>query len=247
MARTTVETVRRTRDFLQNCKVKKEVLLDAGGDSLTIGKVKSRINLWLAELGAENPEGTIFAMGRDAGVPHSSGNETDEIHLGVPIIYDIYPCEAGGGYYYDFTRTWCLSYAPDGLKKMYDQVLSVYNTIVKELKTNAPFKNSQERTCDLFEEMGHTTIRTNPKTEEGYVHSIGHGVGLRVHEMPFSGTDSTPEDALLPGSVFTIEPGLYYPDRGFGVRLEDTYWMNSKGKAEKLADFPMKLVLPMKS
>ena len=247
MADITVETVKRTRDFLQSRKTKDEILLDEVGKPLTIGKVKSLINLTLAELGAENPEGTIFAIGRDAGVPHSSGNDKDVIRLGVPIVFDIYPCQAGGGYFYDFTRTWCLGYAPEDLKKLYEQVLSVYKDVVSELKPGLPFKMIQDKTCDLFEKMGHITVRKDPKTEQGYVHSVGHGVGLRVHEMPFSGTDSTPEDALLPGTVFTIEPGLYYPDHGAGVRLEDTYWMDSKGKAVKFADFPMDLVLPMKS
>jgi Xaa-Pro aminopeptidase len=46
--------------------------------------------------------------------------------------------------------------------------------------------------------------------------------------------------------VVTIEPGLYYPERGLGVRLEDTVWMRPDGKAEILADYPLDLVLPMK-
>ena len=247
MADITIETVRRTRDFLQTRKHRNETLLDDKGKPLTIGQVKSLINLTLAELGAENPEGTIFAIGRDAGVPHSSGNDKDVIRFGVPIVFDIYPCQAGGGYYYDFTRTWCMGYAPEYIKELHAQVLSVYTEIVSELKPNMPFKAIQDRTCDLFEKMGHSTIRKDPKTEQGYVHSVGHGVGLRVHEMPFSGSDSTPEDALFPGTVFTIEPGLYYPEKGAGVRLEDTYWMNPKGRAVKLAAFPMDLVLPMRS
>jgi Xaa-Pro aminopeptidase len=247
MAGITVETVRRTWEFLQTRKLRGEVLLDQAGKPLTIGRVKAFINLTLAELGAENPEGTIFALGRDGGVPHSSGNDTDVIRLGVPIVFDIFPCQAGGGYYYDFTRTWCLGYAPDEVKRLYDQVLSVYGEITSELKPGLPFKEVQDWTCESFEKMGHATVRKDPKTEEGYVHSVGHGVGLQVHEMPFSGSDSTPEDALLPGAVFTIEPGLYYPSRNVGVRLEDTYWMEPGGKAIKFAEFPMDLVIPMKS
>jgi Xaa-Pro aminopeptidase len=247
MAEKTVEVVKRTKEFLQNCAVKGEVLQNEKGKPLTIGEVKSKINLWLAEIGAENPEGTIFAIGRDSGVPHSSGTDADIIRLGQPIVYDIFPCELGGGYYYDFTRTWCLGFAPASVLQAYEQVKTVYQAVVGALKVNEPFKNSQDLTCDMFEEMGHSTIRKDPKAEEGYVHSVGHGVGLRVHEMPFSGSDSSPQDALVPGSIFTIEPGLYYPERSFGVRLEDTYWMKPNGKAEKLAEFPMDLVIPMKS
>ena len=88
-------------------------MVKPNGDPLTIRDVKQRINLWLSERGAENPEDTIFAIGRDAGVPHSSGNPMTSLRLGQTIVFDIYPCEAGGGYFYDFTRTWCLGYAPD--------------------------------------------------------------------------------------------------------------------------------------
>jgi hypothetical protein len=60
-------------DFLSNHLVVYELLMKDDGVPLMIGDVKAKINLWLAELGAENPEDTIFAIGRDAGVPHSSG------------------------------------------------------------------------------------------------------------------------------------------------------------------------------
>jgi len=54
------------------------------------------------------------------------------------------------------------------------------------------------------------------------------------------------EDRLEPGSVVTIEPGLYYPERGMGVRLEDTVWVRPDGEMEILADYPLDLVLPVK-
>jgi Xaa-Pro aminopeptidase len=78
------------------------------------------------------------------------------------------------------------------------------------------------------------------------VHSIGHGLGLDVHENPFSGFSASEEDNLVPGSVFTVEPGLYYPSKNVGVRIEDTVYLNPQGKFEVLADFPYDLVLPAK-
>ncbi len=113
MGMITTQVVSQVADFITSHSVKNDVLMDRSGMPLTIGSVKSQINLWLSELEAENPEGTIFAIGRDAGVPHSSGNSSDPLKLGQTIVFDIYPCEAGGGYFYDFTRTWCLGYAPD--------------------------------------------------------------------------------------------------------------------------------------
>ena len=247
MGQITTAVVGQVADFLTAHKVKGEVLVKSDGQPLTIGEVKSRINLWLAERGAENPEGTIFAIGRDAGVPHSSGNPTDLLRLGQTIVFDIFPCEEGGGYFYDFTRTWCLGYAPDEAVKLYEEVLSIYNQITRELKAGAPYKAYQQRTCELFEGLGHPTVKTNPETQVGYIHSLGHGVGLNIHERPWSGVSAGEADRLVPGAVFTIEPGLYYPDRGLGVRLEDTVWVNPQGGFEIMADYPMELVLPLKS
>ena len=70
--------------------------------------------------------------------------------------------------------------------------------------------------------MGHPTICAQKTTTNGYLHSIGHGVGLQIHEKPFSGATALRDDFLNPGVVFTIEPGLYYPEKRFGVRIEDT-------------------------
>jgi Xaa-Pro aminopeptidase len=244
MGQITVEVVGRTAETMRSSTLRGDMLVTPQGEPLTIGRVKGLINLWLAELGAENPEGTIFAIARDAGVPHSSGTNSDVLRLGQTIVYDIFPCEAGGGYYYDFTRTWCLGYAPDEAYQLYEQVLSVYQAVVSEVRLNMPFWHAQRRTCELFEAQGHPTVLNTPETESGYIHSVGHGLGLRVHERPFSGSAS--KDRVLPGSVFTIEPGLYYPERGMGVRLEDTYYASPNDGMVRLAEYPMELVIPVK-
>jgi len=126
-------------------------------------------------------------------------------------------------------------------------VLSVYHQIVRELTPNRFFKVYHDRTCELFEAMGHPTVRTNPATQEGYVHSLGHGLGLHVHEYPVSGAYANESrDVLAPGTVFTIEPGLYYPEKGVGVRLEDTYAVLHDGQITRLADYPLDLVIPVR-
>ena len=239
------EVVSRVADFLTSHLVQNEILVKKDGSPLLIGDVKGKINLWLAELGAENPEDTIFAIGRDAGVPHSSGNPTDPLALGQTIVFDIFPCEKGGGYFYDFTRTWCLGYATDEAQELYDQVKSVYRQVVSELQTGLNAAHFQDRTCELFESYGHATIRQDPSIEAGYVHSLGHGVGLNIHEKPWFSQKDDANNTLVPGSVFTVEPGLYYPDKGLGVRLEDTYYVTPAGTFEKFVDYPMDLCLPM--
>ena len=242
----TVNVVGKVADYLAGHQARNDVLIKSDGDPLLIGDVKRQINLWLAESGLENPEGTIFSIGRDSGVPHSSGIAGDPLRLGQTIVFDIFPCEAGGGYFYDFTRTWCLGFAPDETAQLYEEVRSAYDTISRQMKANQLYSDLQAAACDFFEARGHPTIRNQQQTAEGYVHSIGHGVGLKVHERPFSGSTASADDFLTPGVVFTIEPGLYYPERGLGVRLEDTVCVLPGGKIEVMAPYPMDLVLPVK-
>lgn len=244
IAKTTVEVVDQTAKFLCSCKTEDNIIYH-DGRPVTIGQIKNRINLWLAERGADNPEATIFSIGRDAGIPHNSGNPDDKLELGKPIIFDIFPCEKGGEYFYDFTRTWCLGFAPEDVLKLHKQVFDVHQQIISELAAGKPFNYFQERTCDLFYELGHETIKSNPKTQEGYVHSIGHGLGLQVHESPFSGITSGEKDILHPGVTFTIEPGLYYPSKNIGVRIEDTIYLHENGVFEIFADYPYDLVIPV--
>ena len=247
MGKVTTEVVRRVAEYMTSRDVRAdEVLLKEDGSPLTIGDVKSKINLWISELGGENPEGTIFAIGHDAGVPHSSGNPTDPITLGKTIVFDIYPCEPGGGYFYDFTRTWSLGYANPEAQKLYDQVHEVYNKVLDNFDLNAPFKQYQQMVCEYFESKGHKSLLNTKAPLDGYVHSLGHGVGLNIHERPFSGLQIGDDHRLAPGVVVTSEPGLYYPEKGMGVRIEDTYWMRPDGKMELLAEYPYDFVLPMK-
>lgn len=246
MGKITTEVVGKVADYLTSCNVREdEILLKEDGSLLTIGTIKAKINLWLAERGAENPDGTIFSIGHDAGVPHSSGNPDDVICLGRTIIFDIFPCEAGGGYFYDFTRTWSLGYATTEARKLYQQVYEVFKKVKKNLKVNKPFKNSQVLACELFEAQGHLSLLNSENPLKGYVHSLGHGLGLNVHERPWSSLIVTDDNLLSPGVVVTIEPGLYYPDQNMGARIEDTLWIRPDGEIEILAEYPYEFILPM--
>lgn len=248
MGAVTTTVVKMVQDYLTSCEVREdEVLLKEDGHPLTIGDVKSKISLWLAERGAVDVEGVIFAIGRDAGVPHSAGDPKDLMTLGKTIVFDIFPAEQGGGYFYDFTRTWSLGYATPEAQALYDQVQEIYNKVVENLDLNASFVEYQRMTCEYFESKGHKSQLNTKAPLDGYVHSLGHGVGLNIHERPSSRlAESNTDNLLKPGVVITIEPGLYYPDKGMGFRIEDTYWVRPDGKIELLAEYPYDFVLPMK-
>ena len=246
IGQTATTVIGQVAELLNSHSVRQEVLVKPDGSPLTIGDVKQKIDMWLAGLGAENPEGTIFASGYDAGVPHSSGNADDPLRLGQTIVFDFFPRQAGGGYFYDITRTWCLGYATDEALALYEDVLHVYQSARGAYLLGTPYSYFQQLACELFEARGHPTQRSKPTTTEGYVHSLGHGVGLHVHELPWFRLNGQEDHRITPNVVFTVEPGLYYPQRGLGVRLEDTVWARPDGEFEVLAPFPLDLVLPMK-
>ena len=117
---------------------------------------------------------------------------------------------------------------------------AVRNTI-DSLALDAPARVYQDRVCDLFEARGHRTIRQDERLHEGYVHGLGHGIGLEIHERPNLGGTSQNMDRILPGSIFTIEPGLYYPSRSLGVRIEDVVYARPDGSFENLTSIPYEL------
>ena len=248
MGRITTEVVGMVADYLTSREVREdEVLLKEDGSPLLVSDVKGKIALWLAERGAVDVEGCIFAVGRDAGIPHSVGSPADELRLGRTIVFDIFPGERGGGYFYDFTRTWSLGYASPEAQELYDEVKSVYDKVIENVDLNARFKDYQQLVCEEFNRRGHKTpVHSDGVLTEGYVHSVGHGLGLNIHERPSSRHTDGDDNLLKAGVIVTIEPGLYYPEKGMGVRVEDSYWVRPDGVMERLAEYPYDFVLPMK-
>lgn len=227
--RLTENVVASTRDFLAGHDARGEALVQPDGSPLTVGDVKRFIRLRMVIEGLE-PNEFIFSIGRDAGVAHSTGNPADPITLGRTIVFDIFP-RTPGGYHADITRAWCLGYAPDHVLEAYEHVMEVHDACAAALDTRRPTSDYQELACDIFERHGHPTIRQHgPGLTRGYYHSLGHGIGLSVHEAPgMRNKVYAMPDVLKPGSVITIEPGLYYPDDprgGWGLRVEDNYWCN---------------------
>jgi Xaa-Pro aminopeptidase len=212
------------------------------GAIITLGTIRHEIHLEFLERGiSEQDAVSIVSQGADAGVPHSRGDDAAAIRPGAPIVIDIFPAEAGGGYYSDFTRTLCVGPAPALLADLYADVLAAVRTTTDALRMGGSVRHAHELACDVFEARGHPTPRTRPDTEEGFCHSLGHGVGLAVHEEPTLGGQPSNTQTFEPGMVFTIEPGLYYPSRELGVRLEDLYYVRPDGTFENLTPAPYHL------
>ncbi|MEL6151486.1 MAG: Xaa-Pro peptidase family protein [Chloroflexota bacterium] len=242
VAQRTSEVVRLTWDFIAAHRADGDTVVNADGNPLTIGDVKRFIRRELLDRDLEDT-GMIFAQGRDGAFPHSRGTEGDPLQQGQAIVFDLFPREFGGGYHHDMTRTWSIGYATDEVKAIYNTVMEAFDRAIEQTRAGVEGKVPQEAVLDYFESLGHPTPRSHPGTGEGYVHSLGHGVGLNIHERPrmhhlFS-------DVLQKGSVVTIEPGLYYPEKGCGVRIEDMVYIDDSGAVVTLTDFHKELVIPL--
>ncbi|MBC8162327.1 MAG: aminopeptidase P family protein [Roseiflexaceae bacterium] len=246
VGRRTCVVVQAVVDFIAAGRAEGDTVVDAHGTPITIGAVKAFMRRELAANNLEDPSGTIFAQGRDAGLPHATGDEAAQLKLGQAIVFDIFPRQAGGGYFHDMTRTFAIGHASADLQELYDTVKGSFEHVLGELEAGGPTIAFQKLTCQYFEARGHETIATKYPIEEGYIHSLGHGIGLEVHEnIRFPSTIDS-GDVIVPGCVFTLEPGLYYPSRNMGVRLEDTVYCRPDGSIESLTPFPMELVIPLR-
>jgi Xaa-Pro aminopeptidase len=245
VAERTGAVLRATWDHIAGHRLAGDVVVNGDGSPLTIGAVKRFIRRELLDRQLEDT-GMIFAQGRDAGFPHSRGQEDMPLKAGQSIVFDLFPRELGGGYHHDVTRTWCIDHAPDEVQAAYDTVMGAFETALNTYAgVGQPTYRMQESVLDYFEGQGHPTIRSHSGTTEGFVHSLGHGIGLKVHESPRI-THLSQDDVFEVGNVITIEPGLYYPERGFGVRVEDALYVDGNGSLVTLTDFRKDLILPLR-
>lgn len=241
----TSAVLRETWDFIAGHRAEGETVVKEDGSPLTIGDVKRFVRRALLDHELEDTN-MIFAQGRDGAFPHSRGEAAMALQLGQPIVFDLFPRELGGGYFHDCTRTWSIGYATEETQAVYNTVMQAFQVAIDTYaEPGQPAHTLQDAVLDYFEGEGHSTPRSKPGTTEGYVHSLGHGVGLNIHERP-SLHHLNKKDLFQQGNMITIEPGLYYPDKGIGVRIEDSFLIDESGALISITDFPKDLVLPLR-
>ena len=197
--------------------------------AMTLGDLKTFVSHEIARLGMIEDHETILSQGRDAGVPHSRGDARAHVRPGAPIVLDIFPADKTSGYFFDLTRTFCVGGVPPELARIHADVLEAFMLARDSMKPGTLASSYQALVCDFFEARGYPTTRSDPRTLSGYVHSLGHGVGLDIHEKPSFQLNPKNTDPIEEGDVVTIEPGLYFPEREIGVRIEDTFVVRKDG------------------
>jgi len=193
--------------LIRNSKVKKGILFH-DNKPLTSEQVRYTMHCVLLEHGCSAVD-TIVSCGKDTAIPHMTG--TGPLHADEPIIIDLFPVDDESGYYADMTRTVVKGEPSDEIRVMYETLQDAKRLAISRTRAGVSGADLYQGVVDYFRDHGyHSDTR-------GFVHNLGHGVGLQVHEMPTVGPAGK---ALETGNVITIEPGLYYPEIG-GVRLED--------------------------
>ena len=201
------------------------------GTPLTSERVTEEIEVTLLRHGCALDQ-TIVAGGAQAADPHDRGS--GPLRANEAIIVDIFPRSKATKYNADMTRTFCVGEPSETLREWYDLTERALDAALDAVEPGATGEDVHAAACEVYEDAGEPTFRTDPETETGFIHSTGHGVGLDVHESPRLASGG---EALEPGHVITVEPGLYDPDVG-GVRIEDLAVVTEDGH-ENLTTYPV--------
>ena len=207
------------------------------GEPLTVERVKVAISQAFMDNGAASDD-FIVAWGEQAARGHDMGS--GQIQAGTPVVVDLFPKDKESACYADMTRTFVVGEPPEEIVEWHRLVKEAVDRTIEPIKPGVTGRELFDIACDIFEEAGQKTQRTKEPgkpLDEGFFHSLGHGVGLEVHEAP--GLGLLADKPFVVGDVVTIEPGLYRQGYG-GVRLEDLILVTEDGY-ENLTKFPYDL------
>ena len=178
-------------------------------------EVALEIEFEMRRLGAESIAfDTIVASGSRGALPHGKASEK-KLAKGDMVIIDFGACFQG--YHSDQTCTVCLGHPKPEQKKIYAIVKEAHDRAIASITAGVPLRDIDRKARQLIDQQGY-----GPR----FGHSLGHGVGLAVHEEPRISPDSA--GVAEEGMVFTVEPGIYIPE-AWGVRIEDMVLVERSG------------------
>ena len=228
--------MRAAAELLRRAEPEADGLL-ADGEPLTCERIKLAIRDAVAGAGANAGDDLIVSHGGQTAVGHEMG--FGPIGSGEPVIIDLWPRDPASACHADMTRTFVVGEVPGELRRYHELTLESLTRAREAVRAGVAGREVHRISCEPYEQAGIPTQLTKKPgqvLEEGFYHSLGHGVGLEVHEAPALGRAP---DVLIAGDVITLEPGCYRPGFG-GCRLEDIVLVTDDG-AEVLTDFPYDL------
>jgi Xaa-Pro aminopeptidase len=206
------------------------------GAPLTCERLKHGVALAFLRNGCGGDD-VIVAHGPQTCIGHHSG--AGQVRLGEPVTVDLCPRDAESGCYTDITRTFVAGEPDEELRLYHGLVQDSLQRTLAAIRPGLPVRELHRISCEPFEDAGQPTRLSKRQGEvllDGFFHSLGHGVGLEIHEAPHLDQN---DDVLVAGDVIAVEPGCYRQGFG-GVRLEDLVLVTEDG-GELLTDYPYTL------
>jgi Xaa-Pro aminopeptidase len=206
------------------------------GRPVTAEQVRAAVREACAAHGAPAPPDVIVASVWQ-GFGHEAGS--GPLPANLPIQIDLWPRDEESGCWADMTRTFVVGDVNEATRAQEALVTEAFTKVREAVRPGITGRELHAMTCDVFEAAGHPTQRTGPGEDpnEGFQFSLGHGIGLNVHEDP--GMGQLGRSPLVAGDVIAVEPGLWERDLG-GVRYEDLLLVTEDG-CETLTQYPYDL------
>ncbi len=207
-----------------------ENLLGAVKEGMTENDLAAELEYLMRRYGASGTSfPTIVAFGKNSSVPHHETGLT-RLKFGDIILID-FGCKFGG-YCSDCTRTFLF-----GNDRQHDRFMETYNHVLRAHMLVKEKLVAGMTGCEA-DEIARSYLREHG-LDKLFTHSLGHGIGINVHEFPYLSPKSS--DVLRDGMVFSDEPGVYF-EGNYGIRIEDTVTLKG-GKAVSLTNSDKKLII----
>jgi len=207
------------------------------GGPLSCELIKEAVSEAVAAAGASVGDALIVSHGAQTAIGHELGS--GPIQSGEPVVIDLWPRDPESACFADMTRTFVVGDVPEEIRRFHSLTREALERSRESVRAGIAGLEVFRLACETYAQAGFPTQLTKAPgeaLESGFFHSLGHGVGLQVHESPILGRSP---DVLCAGDVVTLEPGCYEPGVG-GCRLEDLVLVTQDG-CETLTQFPYDL------
>jgi Xaa-Pro aminopeptidase len=203
---------------------------------LTCERIREHMTTALLAHGAESEEILIHA---GAAVPQGHELGFGPIEPDLPVQIDCFPRHRASGMYIDMSRTWVPGTPGDAARRHWRDCMDAYEVALASARPGV--EDLYGRACEVLEARGHPTQRRpgegRTQPDRGFRFSLGHGVGLEVHEAP---SLNRRPDPLAEDDTIAIEPSLGYEGVGF-VMIEETIQVTPDGGRHLLDPLPFQL------
>jgi Xaa-Pro aminopeptidase len=217
---------------------RRDGILHDAGEPLTAERLRAEIRAACARLEAPAPP-TIMIVSALSGGGHEPGS--GPLPSDLPITIDVWPRDEATGCWADMTRTFVAGQVPNAATRLANVVREALEAVRAAARPGIRGRDLYDIAAEIVEREGYPTQRTRSPGERltsGFYFSLGHGVGLELHEPP--GLGLAGGETLVPGDVIAVEPGIEDLEGLGGVRFEDLLLITAEG-SETLTDYAYEL------